>query len=91
MKVHVLVAALGAAFLLPVPALAQDGARHSGSGHYEWRQVPQFGPRATGPGQKRVWVADAQAADCRCDATKIAAADCMQNMQGMMPPAHRAG
>lgn len=91
MKVHVLLAALGAAFLPPVPALAQDHSQYSGSGHYEWRQVPQFGPRATGPTQKRVWVPDAQMADCHCDMMKAAAADCMRRMHGMSPPEHHAG
>lgn len=90
MKV-LLVAALGAAFLLPVAAVAQDSSRHSGTGHYEWQQVPQFGPRATGPLLKRVWVADMQMADCRCERMKPAAAGCIRHMQGMTPSVQRAG
>lgn len=64
MKIHVLAAALGAALTLPLPALAAGPQQHNDAGHYEWRTIPQFGPRATGPAQKRVWVPDAPAADC---------------------------
>lgn len=83
MKVHVLFAAIGVAIALPLPSLAAEGQHQSGSGHYEWRPVPQYGPRATGPVQKRVWVPDnAQTANCDCDMMKMSAADCMMNMQG---------
>lgn len=83
MKTQVFFAALGFALALPMPALAADG-QQKGSGHYEWRQVPQFGPRATGPTQKRVWVADnAQMADCDCDMMKMHADDCMKRMHHM--------
>ena len=82
MKIHVLAAAIGAALALPIPALAADG--QSGAGHYEWRSVPQYGPRSTGPTQKRVWVRDdAQMTDCHCEMMKISAADCMKAMPGM--------
>ncbi len=90
MKV-LLLAALGAASLLPVAALARDSSGQSGTGHYEWQQVPQFGPRATGPLLKRIWVADMQRADCTCERMKPAAADCIRHMQGRTPSAHRAG
>src|SRR3546814_13273136 len=62
------------------PAFAQADASPSG-GHYEWREVPQFGPRATGPARKRVWVADhAQMANCDCDMMKMSAYDCIKGM-----------
>jgi len=81
MKVHVLFAALGMALALPLPALAAEGQQQTGSGHYEWREVPQFGPRATGPARKRVWVADhAQMANCDCEMMKMSAHDCMKPM-----------
>ncbi|ABF54253.1 hypothetical protein [Sphingopyxis alaskensis] len=84
MKTQVFFAALGMALALPLPALAADGHQQGGAGHYEWRQVPQFGPRATGPTQKRVWVADkAQMADCDCDMMKMSPDDCMKGMHHM--------
>ncbi|MDD3799419.1 MAG: hypothetical protein PHE36_09610 [Novosphingobium sp.] len=62
------------------PAFAEADASPSG-GHYEWREVPQFGPRATGPARKRVWVADnAQMANCDCEMMKMSAHDCMKPM-----------
>src|SRR3546814_10992236 len=65
------------------PAFAQADASPSG-GHYEWREVPQFGPRATGPARKRVWVADhAQMANCDCDMKKMSDDDCMKGMKNM--------
>ena len=80
MKTQVFFAALGMALVLPHPALAANG-QQSGSGHYQWREVPQFGPRATGPAHKRVWVADkAQMANCDCDMMKMHADGCMKRM-----------
>lgn len=68
----------------PIPAPAAEGAQHTGSGHYEWRPVPQPGPRSTGPALKRVWVPDdVQAADCECAMMKMNAAECMKEMPGM--------
>lgn len=90
MKIHVLAAALGAALTLPLPALAAGPQQHNDAGHYEWRTIPQFGPRATGPAQKRVWVPDAPAADCDCAMMKTAAADCMQGMHGGDRPSSAA-
>lgn len=84
MKTQVLFAALGVALALPLPALAADGQQQSGSGHYEWREVPQFGPRATGPARKRVWVPDnAQMANCDCDMMKMSGDECMKGMHHM--------
>ena len=82
MKTPVYAAMFCAAFALPLPVLAAGPQQHNGAGHYEWRAVPQFGPRANGPVQKRVWVPDAPAAGCDCAMMKTAAADCMQGMHG---------
>jgi len=74
-------AALAAAlsiFAIGAPALAQDGPAAPKSGHYEWRSVPQFGPRAIGPSRVRVWVpAHDQMASCDCAMMQGSAADCM--------------
>jgi hypothetical protein len=69
-------------------AFAADAAARAG-GHYEWQQVPQYGPRSTGPTQKRVWVPDAaQMANCDCEMMKMSAAGCMMNMhKPKAPPA----
>lgn len=84
MNTRVLFAALGMALILPIPALAADSHRQ-GTGHYEWRPVPQSGPRASGPSQRRVWVRDeARLADCDCDMMKMRASECMMDM-------HRSG
>src|SRR3546814_11247064 len=75
MKSQKIFAALGIALGLPLPVLSAD-SQQSGSGHYEWREVPQFGPRATGPVRKRVWVPDhSQMANCDCDMMKMSADD----------------
>jgi hypothetical protein len=77
------VLALGA---VSTAAFAADSNARPG-GHYEWQQVPQYGPRSTGPTQKRVWVPDtAQMADCDCDMMKMSAADCMMNMHKPKAP-----
>ena len=82
-------AALAAAMSLTAPAWASDQT-HAPQGHWEWQSVPQYGPRATGPAQKRVWVPDnAQMANCDCDMMKMSAADCMMNMH--KPKAPSAG
>lgn len=68
------------------PAFAQ-GETSSRQGHYEWRSVPQYGPRAPLQTQRRVWVADAsQMATCACDMMKKSAADCMHEMHSMASP-----
>lgn len=84
MKIRILLAVLGVTLAVPFPAVAADGNRGSGSGRYEWRQVPQVGPRATGPALKRVWVpTQAAMADCDCDMMRMSAAECMKPMQHM--------
>lgn len=69
------------------PAFAQGDATQ---GHYEWRQAPQYGPRAPLQAPRRVWVPDAtQMADSNCDMMKMsnaAAADCMKGTPGMASP-----
>ena len=75
-------AALLAVLSLAAPAWAAD-QNSAPQGHWEWKSVPQYGPRATGPAQKRVWVADsAQMANCDCAVMKSDAAGCMQAMPG---------
>lgn len=71
-------------------AFAENSDRRPG-GHYEWHQVPQFGPKAPLTAPRRVWVPDAQQiANCDCDMMKVSAADCMMDMQGK-PKAPSAG
>jgi hypothetical protein len=81
MKTFTIAAALGAALIASAAAYAADAPQKSGSGHYEWRQVPQFGPKAPLTAPQRVWVPDnARTADCDCDMMKMSAADCMMDM-----------
>jgi hypothetical protein len=72
------------------PAFAQGDATSTGQGHYEWRQAPNYGPRAPLQGARRVWVPDAkQMASCDCDMMKMSstgAADCMKRMHSMASP-----
>lgn len=80
MNQTMILAAMTAAFSMAAPALA-DASHNPAQGHYEWRSVPQYGPRATGPAQRRVWVADhAQMANCNCDMMQMRADDCMAAM-----------
>lgn len=88
MKILHVAAALGVAFI-PVSALAAHGADEQprGAGRYEWRSVPQHGPRATGPAQKRIWVTDSpQMANCECPMMKMHPDDCMKDMRRMRMP-----
>lgn len=81
MTMKTISAALLAAISLTAPAWAADNGQTTPQGHWEWRSVPQHGPRATGPAQKRFWVPDRpQVADCECDMMKMSAADCMKSM-----------
>jgi hypothetical protein len=62
------------AIVVSAPAFAQD----AGSGHYEWRSTPSFGPRASAPIRTRIWVPDAmQQASRDCPMMHAGAADCM--------------
>lgn len=87
MKNRVFYALLGVALAAPVAAFASQADPGQQSGHYEWKSVPQYGPRATGPVQRRVWVPDTkQVASCDCDMMKMNAADCMKEMHSMASP-----
>lgn len=82
MKSCILFAVLGMSVAAPSLAVAADGHMKHGSGRYEWRHVPQVGPRATVPALKWVWVpARARTVDCDCDMMKMSAADCMNSMR----------
>lgn len=91
MKNRVFYALLGVALAAPVAAFAGQPDHSQQSGHYEWKSVPQYGPRVTGPVQRRVWVPDTkQAASCDCDMMKMSSAsvaDCMKQMHSMAQPA----
>lgn len=84
------IAAALSAFAITAPAFAQDAPTASARGHYEWRQAPNYGPRAPLQGARRVWVPDAtQVASCDCDMMKMSstgAADCMKRMHSMASP-----
>jgi hypothetical protein len=83
MRTNVVYAALGLALALPLPALAADGGQGD-SGRYEWRQVPQVGPRSGVHQRKRVRVADnVQVAKCDCDMMRVSADECMMGMRRM--------
>lgn len=85
LKIAAAIIAASASTFTFAPAFAQEGA--SGTGHYEWRSAPQYGPRAPMQAPKRVWVPDqAQMANCKCDMMKMSPADCMKEMHGMMSP-----
>jgi hypothetical protein len=57
-------------------------AQAAPSGHYEWRPVPQFGPRSIGPAMRRVWVPDRQKPACDCAMMATDPATCMQGSPG---------
>lgn len=64
------------ALVVSAPAFAEDAK--AGTGHYEWRSTPSFGPRAPIAMRTRVWVPDAmQQASRDCPMMHSAAADCM--------------
>jgi hypothetical protein len=77
MKTFTIAAALGAALVLPSAAFAADAGQQLASGHYEWREVPHFGPRAAGPMRKRFWVPDTPTASCDCPIMKADINGCM--------------
>ena len=81
---HAIVLGAAAALLSPTAATAADAQRHMGSGHYEWRSVPQPGPRSTGPVRKRAWVPDnMQMANCASDMMEMRPEACMETMHDM--------
>lgn len=77
-------------FAITAPVFAQDASTSGARGHYEWRQSPNYGPRAPFTAPRRVWVPDApQVASCDCDMMKMSstdAADCMKQMHSMASP-----
>lgn len=86
MKTKYFVAAMAAAFSIAGAAYASP-APIDASGHYEWRQIPSYGPRTPLAAPRRVWVSDSpQTANCACDMMRMSAADCMKAMTGMAPP-----
>lgn len=68
-------------FAVVSPAFAQDAPAPSAQGHYEWRQSPNYGPRAPFTAPRRVWVPDApRVASCDCAMMQGNAADCMRGV-----------
>jgi hypothetical protein len=87
MKNRIFYALLGVALAAPAAAFAGEPDHSQQSGHYEWRQSPNYGPRAPFTGPRRVWVPDApKMANCDCDMMKMSAADCMKEMHSMASP-----
>ena len=87
MNKKMILAAVTAAISIAAPAWA-NASHFSSRSHYEWRPVPQYGPRATGPARQRVWVADhAQIANCDCAMMKAQPDECMGMMhRGRVKP-----
>ncbi len=72
------IAAALSTLVVASPAFAQDAPAARARGHYEWRSVPQYGPRATGPARVRVWVPEArEMASCDCTMMQPRATSCM--------------
>jgi hypothetical protein len=65
------------------PAFARATDTQPG-GHYEWRTIPQPGPRSAMPvARKRVWVPDpTQMANCECGMMRMSPGECMKPMPG---------
>lgn len=81
MKTKLRAAAMLAATSIGWPALAAASSPGPLSGHYEWRSMPQFGPRSAGPSHKRVWVPDrTRLADCDCTTMRSDPSECMKHM-----------
>jgi len=56
-----------AAAALMVGAGSGAAFAQTSTGHWEWKSVPNFGPRAPFQAPKRVWIADPHpTADCDC-------------------------
>lgn len=82
MKINVVLAAVGLALALPLPALAAD-VQSNGTTEFEWRQVAQAGPRSTPRRWKRVpRPENRQVADCACDMMRMSSDECMNSMHG---------
>lgn len=70
--IKTLAAALAALSTLALSTTAFAADTQPSHGHYEWRQAPQFGPRAPLAAPRRIWVSDVPAA------AQMAQADGMQ-------------
>ena len=74
-----------ALFASAAPAMA---AANSSAGHWAWQAGTQFGPRASMPAARRVWLADpAMAAKSACNAmsASMPTVNCMAMMQIAQP------
>jgi hypothetical protein len=83
-------AALSAATLPVSTAPANAAALTSPAGHWEWKQIAQYGPRAASPTSHRVWIADPAAmaaSDCGKMPKVLSSADCMAMMDANSGPA----
>lgn len=81
-------AGLAAATFVASAASAHPAAPANPAGHWEWQSAPQYGPRATLTGARRVWIADLTATaarDCGDMATSMSAADCMAMLDAATP------
>jgi hypothetical protein len=80
-------AAFAAATLLASVASARTAPANP-VGHWAWQSTPQYGPRATVSGARRIWIADPSATAARdcCDMPKrMSSADCMAMMDSETP------
>ena len=80
---NMLFAGIAAATLIASAASAHTAAPGETAGHWEWQSAPQYGPRATLTGARRVWIADPTATaarDCSDMAKSMSSADCMAMM-----------
>jgi hypothetical protein len=83
MKTILVLAAVVASLATASVASAHDSV----SGHWEWKTLPTFGPKSTGPSRIRVWIKDSDTsmANCDCDMMKMSPDDCMKGMHHMGP------
>jgi hypothetical protein len=78
-----LFAGLAAATFVASAVSAHTAPPANPAGHWEWQSAPQYGPRATLTGARRVWIADpiaTAARDCGDMAKSMSPADCMAMM-----------
>lgn len=81
MKTILTLAAAIAAFTTASASFAHTPA----GGHWEWQSRSTPGPNKSNiPQMARVWVKEGstEVADCNCNMMKMAAADCMMDLQG---------
>lgn len=75
--IKTLAAAFAALSSLALSTTASATGMQPSHGHYEWRQTPQFGPRAPVTAPRRIWVSDQPKANA-----EMAQADAMQMRGG---------